>query len=383
MIFIDRRRVPRPKQLDAFAESSFKQLADFYEREAVYKLQRSAKFPGIPSGIVMKSLLRLFHSKCAFCERPFGSEEANCEQFRPKSGAMNLDRSVSKDHYWWLAYEWENLYPVCKQCSRHKGTRFPVQRARATPRSRGNQLLEEGPLLLDPCNADDAVEQSLRFDANGIVHGANARGEVTIEVLGLNRTELVSQRQKYVAEVLRLLDVVKGLGAVPQPAHGRKEHTAAANTFRQLRKRLTDSTPFAALHRQLIRPVLDEPVLQKQIEKAEQAGQISEEDNWVSIAGVVVPKRAWPRDVGAVWIDRIEIDNFKAIRHLELSFPEVRDATTEPWIVLLGENGVGKSSILQAIALVMMDADNRQRYIPNAAACVNNQAEPPEGVIRL
>ncbi|TFH89245.1 AAA family ATPase [Vibrio ouci] len=51
-------------------------------------------------------------------------------------------------------------------------------------------------------------------------------------------------------------------------------------------------------------------------------------------------------------IKKIEIRNFKSIEYLSLDFPESH-GDKESWMMIIGENGVGKSTILQAIALVL------------------------------
>src|SRR5438034_2291973 len=55
---------------------------------------------------------------------------------------------------------------------------------------------------------------------------------------------------------------------------------------------------------------------------------------------------------GARRLKRIEIENFKAIRKLELDVPSAGDC--EPWLMFVGENATGKSSILQAIDLALL-----------------------------
>jgi hypothetical protein len=57
-------------------------------------------------------------------------------------------------------------------------------------------------------------------------------------------------------------------------------------------------------------------------------------------------------------IRRVEIRNFRTLRRLDFDFPDSKDATT-PWLMLLGENGRGKSSVLQAVALALMGDEYR------------------------
>jgi len=48
------------------------------------------------------------------------------ENFRPKASIKELDGTVLREGYWWLANEWENLYLACADCSRlHKVNKFP------------------------------------------------------------------------------------------------------------------------------------------------------------------------------------------------------------------------------------------------------------------
>ena len=62
---------------------------------------------------VRERLLDLFHQKCAYCESRIGPENLfDVEHHRPKLGALNLDGKVAPDHYWWLASEWTNLFPI-------------------------------------------------------------------------------------------------------------------------------------------------------------------------------------------------------------------------------------------------------------------------------
>ena len=56
-----------------------------------------------------------------------------------------------------------------------------------------------------------------------------------------------------------------------------------------------------------------------------------------------------------VYLDKIELKNFKCFSDLTLQLPSyAEDTSVEPWLVFLGENGVGKSSVLKAIAIALM-----------------------------
>jgi energy-coupling factor transporter ATP-binding protein EcfA2 len=60
-------------------------------------------------------------------------------------------------------------------------------------------------------------------------------------------------------------------------------------------------------------------------------------------------------------IERIVIHNFKAIHDLELTFPPVPPEEKVSWLLLLGENATGKTSVLQAVSLALMGEKIRKR----------------------
>jgi hypothetical protein len=74
-------------------------------------------------------LTEFFHRKCGFCEsKEFATSHVNVSPFRPTRDALGLDGVSAPSHYHWLAYEWENLYPICEVCDRVK----PRPRPRST-----------------------------------------------------------------------------------------------------------------------------------------------------------------------------------------------------------------------------------------------------------
>ena len=85
---------------------------------------------------------------------------------------------------------------------------------------------------------------------------------------------------------------------------------------------------------------------------------------------------------GSIRLERIEIEHYKAIKHLELVFREPF-GDREPWLLLLGENGVGKSSALKAVALALMDPAARARRVPDASTCVRIGGRPRRGRVKL
>ena len=97
------------------------------------------------------------------------------------------------------AYAWENLYPSCAECVSFKGARFPVRGARAAVGTTGEVLRGERALLLEPRHDDP--EQHLVYAEDGSVASLTDEGRATIEILGLNRAQLLGSRLEALEEV--------------------------------------------------------------------------------------------------------------------------------------------------------------------------------------
>ena len=344
MIRRERTSVPPPKRFISSARKPLVALRSFYELDRSVRSQRRA--PEDPSLLADSSLraalLKLFDGKCAYCESPLVASVFDVDRFRPPRDAMDMSNRIDDpDFYWWLAYDWENLYAACPACASAKATRFPVRGKRAAPEVRGPELAEEHRLLLDPCA--DEPEDELRFAADGTVAGVTERGAVSVDVFALNRRDLVRARRSAAEKLLALLV------------------TVSADRIEAQRATLAPATaPYAAMHRQLLEQHLGKQRL---------------------------PLRAVSRaraERGSVWLERVHVENFRVIRRLSIEFPEHRASSErEPWLMLLGVNGVGKSSLLQSIALPFMSAGNRKRYIPDASHVVNRNTREPEGHVQL
>ncbi len=78
-------------------------------------------------------------------------------------------------------------------------------------------------------------------------------------------------------------------------------------------------------------------------------------------------------------IERVELYNFRAIGDLRLELPRHRGA----WTMLLGENGCGKSSVLQAVALALMGKSYRSRLDLDARDFVRRGQDEGMAKIKL
>lgn len=307
---------------------------------------------------VLEHLMQLFRSKCAFCEAPGDRKVLKVAWYRPPGSATDLDGASSAPHYAWLAYAWENLYLTCSRCDLARGRRFPCRRARGAVGAPVAHLASEEPVLLDPCGDDP--DEHLVFDESGSVSGETERGRGSILMLDLNRTDLLPRRAAAVTEAI-----------------GQWRH-------RQLDAAMSESAPFAAARRQAIRRLVERAPEESLLLGYEAA--IVETEDHVTIQGVELKKRAEPAErlarisqtkaqeavesysleddstsqqyyAGGRFVERIEITNFRPIESLDIKLPMTTGEG--PWTVMLGENGAGKSSVLQAVALALMG--NRAR----------------------
>lgn len=363
MIYVTRDRVAKPAHLSSKAAEEAETLrSQTFVQPASVRGQKRFEFDESiwlhPE--VVEALGLLFAGKCAYCETPLSEDDSGVvDHFRPRTDALDLDQRATPDHYAWLAYAWENLYLACRICSLNKGVQFPVAGRRAPADSVGADLRrDERALLLDPCQ--DRIGRHLVFQDDGTVDavrrrsGRDLRGRITIKILGLNRRELVDRRQALAERVMKLLR------RALDPEQGLEAQKRAARELRNLSER---RRPFAGSVRQVyerrLRGAGDA------LRKSRVRGELEELAKRIREAARGAPEErvhelAEPEelDEGAVsatptaYLDWVEIQNFRAIHKLELGFFPRDDRAG--WKVLLGENGFGKSSVLQAIGLTLI-----------------------------
>jgi energy-coupling factor transporter ATP-binding protein EcfA2 len=83
-----------------------------------------------------------------------------------------------------------------------------------------------------------------------------------------------------------------------------------------------------------------------------------------------------------MWVERLLIDNIRSFEHQELSFLRGRG---EPyrWVTLLGENGGGKSTLLQALGLLLAGPEGAQTLLPRPSGWVRDEAKPGQLQVRI
>jgi uncharacterized protein (TIGR02646 family) len=162
----------------------------------------------IYADVAVKDALRQAqHRWCAFCESVFDHVGyGDVEHYRPKGGYKQRETDELKlPGYYWLAYDWDNLFYSCQLCNqRFKKNLFPLRDGRRRARSHRHSLDHEEALLLDPGISDPSSYISFRAEYAYPIGGC-LEGETTIDVLGLNRDELVEVRRDRLATLKVLL----------------------------------------------------------------------------------------------------------------------------------------------------------------------------------
>jgi len=454
LIHIERGPVKLPERFASTAERELQRLSVSVLKDRRPKFRAPTTVKG-----VREALFRLFHGKCAYCESPLDKPSAGqLDLFRPRQNARGHSASDKEEwfyrhHYWWLSWEWRNLYLSCKDCNRSKGTWFPVVGERVGEGTSWDSLGTEQCLFIDPC-VDDP-EEFLVYDEKGVVHPRlssskagkwrEERAETTIKLLGLNRSALVEARRERMGKLeSSLWESWEAGGDLESPADeglvGDAAPFAGACRFleRQLKEESRQKAAGASSRSfsipggatlgmpspdpgprtgppELSPELAEQRAEPKDLEVLEGAPpeEAAPEAPMEAPAPVEAPSEAEARpDTSRVtaFLERITLSNFRAIESLSLEFsragqpkdPTALDAaavdladddeaqeTTPPkegWWVLLGENGSGKSSVLQAVALGLagqvrsqkildemgIQAKNLQRRVPRGAPAPGN-----------
>jgi uncharacterized protein (TIGR02646 family) len=316
---------------------------------------------------VHEALYKVFAGKCAYCESHVG-RRGTISHFRPVSAAASShsDKS-SPDHYAWLAYEWRNLLFTCEECDRMKHNLFPVDGPRALPLTTWSEAVQaEESLLLDPCV--DEPRRHLGFTADGSVYPLTTRGLVTIKVLDLNRSTLQRERRD---EFKRLLSIPqqhlqRGAGELLERQY---PHAGALRIFvfalcRTVARMNGIAMPFN--HNNLAaslfaaRSMVSDSKWSEVIQNVDDSHASPDRWRQPDVDQNVDLQRNLKRD--QPWLESIHIDHFKGIERLDLELTKRRGTRSDlaPCAVLLGENSVGKSSLLQAVAITLMEARDRK-----------------------
>ena len=133
------------------------------------------------------------YNKCCYSESKFAGDYPHVEHFRPK-GRVNA-QEVLYPGYYWLAFEWENLFLSKSRINvTHKKNFFPLEDESKRARNHHHDIANEVPLLINPGKEDP--REHIRFHMDEpIAYNNSRRGQETIKLLGLRHPELQDARQ--------------------------------------------------------------------------------------------------------------------------------------------------------------------------------------------
>jgi uncharacterized protein (TIGR02646 family) len=194
---------------------------------------------------VKAALIKAQHDKCFLCESKITHiAHGDVEHFRPKAGYKQAERDdLRTPGYYWLAYEWDNLFLACQICNQvFKKNLFPLADPKERATSHRKRLSREEPLLINP--SDDEPEDLISFRQE-VPYPINndPKAKTTIQGLGLARPRLNERRLEHY-QLLKSLHVLAQMQP-PQP----ESHEARD----LLDKMLLDAAPYSSMARAAVK----------------------------------------------------------------------------------------------------------------------------------
>ncbi len=354
------KKLPQPAIFNSRAmRDAVASLRASYQQDVRLVRQSRAvvRFPDLDG--IKQALLNESHRKCAYCEqRLTPTRPLQIDHFRPARGAMSARGERSEQHYYWLAYEWSNLYACCPECNHAKGGKFPVASERLPVGIMSDDLDGyESPMILNPALSDP--DDHLQFHLDGKVTPRTTKGQFTIDVLRLNREGLIVARSNHI-EMLR--------------------------NDADIERQCLDTAEFAGLTRSLVASypthfgLTVDSVRLFTTRKDENAVVVktAAELLFDEVGGAEKEKQAYYASFPM--ISSIHVRGIYGLTNVEIGIPSSQSGRPG-CLVLLGENGVGKSSILKATVLALYD-HSAIKYLGVVPNDILNAGES-EGLVRV
>lgn len=150
---------------------------------------------------VKEQLIIEQYGKCCFCEADFTANGyGDVEHFRPKGGyTITRASKLIRPGYYWLAYDWNNLFFSCQICNqRHKKNFFPLADETSRAKSHTDDYRTELNLLVHP-SLDDP-EDHISFNRH-VPFAKDKRGKISITAFGVDRPVLNRDREGHLHKV--------------------------------------------------------------------------------------------------------------------------------------------------------------------------------------
>jgi len=232
-------------------------------------------------------------------------------------------------------------------------------------------------LSIGPCI--DKPEAHLVYSENGQVDFLSPKGKTTIEILKLNRSELVNSREETLKELFSQWELM--LKLFSKKAANRSKLKNIGHEWERLFNDDNNSKPYLAIQRQMLSKWLENHLdIQayfaskeydspddlkipetKSIPVTQSIEALNKKEELSSDEKEKIDNELQLDSVKHIYVEKIELKNFKCFSHLEIDLAEhnstseskITDSNplVEPWMLFLGENGVGKSSVLKALVI--------------------------------
>ncbi|MFE5388884.1 AAA family ATPase [Bacillus thuringiensis] len=353
MIQVDRRRITEPEifKSDKF-ENMRKEIQLFYQSDPRVLEQTPidsiSKYKEFRKNIygnneIKEALIEVFYNKCAYCESqmPYRLFK-EISLFRPRTGVANEEK-YNHLYYGWLSFEWENLYLSCVECNRGKSNLFPVNGDRAVYLSSLDQIRKiENYLLVDPCF--DNPQEHITFDGARAV-ALSDRGTETIKVLELNRPELVARRFETIKMFKSHIEKLVFMIQLFQAQEDKRILSDIDSVFNSILETL--SSPYTEHKGCLLAFARSELFENKLILDFTSQHKLF----WDSLFSTSIKgkKKTTVKHKNKYrTISKIIVKNLKDIKDFEI---ELNENEQNNWLMILGENATGKSTLLKLIAM--------------------------------
>ncbi|WP_201859367.1 AAA family ATPase [Microvirga soli] len=355
----------------------------------------------------LAALEELFRGRCAFCET---RGRLNARLFRPDREAEPLARSeFAHLFYAWLRTDWGNTYAVCGECAIAAGNRFPTTKPDRGQLPSLDQLEafanenyglwrfghRDGRALLDPCE-DRNFAAHLSFSRSGVIEAFSKKGAQTIATFNLDRADLVRSRaaafETYIHTLLDELErgIRPNVFDFPSLEYGGGWSLLLRRMLKATESRIGRDLPLQSNRvGSTVASVWSAPI-------ERQAFLLALEDVWGPTERATVNRPTGEGETRR--LVRVELRNFKALQDLRAPLPPAVTADLKTGreaeacaLLILGENAAGKSSILEAIALALMDAKVRSNIVRSPRDFIldpslmgsEGQGPPPSATVTL
>ena len=219
------------KRQDAFEAD--KLAEEYVDKNSLYKCKYDKN--NITYYPIKDALIEIYKNRCAYCETQINRTSTSIEHYRPKKS----DHYTGDFHrlYYFLAYSWSNLLPICNMCNSKKSNRFDIANRRVIFNGESLEELQyitkkyndiEKPMFIHP--EFDDYKDMFRFNKYGkiVVYSQildSHRMEYTIKHSDLNDSALMKRRAKVLNDFVKMKNRLLNLYNVG------KKHKEEFNTF--------------------------------------------------------------------------------------------------------------------------------------------------------